>query len=576
MASPTSFASLPVSSVWILVLVAATAGVYRWFRRISIKHIPGPVDEGNFWCGNLPDLLQKQVGENFAGKRDMAELLASKGLLGSVLSFCRLFVEGAVLMDGYLGQEDRLFVCDPKAMQYILQVSGYRWPKPRERRAATYMLAGKAISFAEGDDHKRHRNVMQPGFGVPETKALLPWFSAAASSVYKITSQWKDILSMSAMQSEVFNLYSWVSRGALDALGNGAFDHQFNAVNYEKDPVSNALSNFIFLFFKPTSNGAILFLNFVSTLPFFVQRWLNEKLPGPRMDEIRRTRRLATELANELVHSKVRELRDGEGKADVMSLLVKANLSENERGRLTEEEIHSQIRAIFVAGHETTANSVGWALLELCRHPEMQKRLRREIRAKEREVRARNGVEGFSVMDLESMEYLNAETLRFHPVTPVLYREAGEDDCIPLYKPIITTHGETITEIPVAKGTKVTLSVATYNRTKEIFGEDTDSFNPDRWLNQSQKIGQGVPSLNLYANLATFSAGVKSCIGWRFAVLEFQCFLAELISNFEFSLTKESERIRREPCLVMLPTVEDELDKGPQLILKVSVSEKEQ
>ncbi|KAF5346231.1 hypothetical protein D9758_011315 [Tetrapyrgos nigripes] len=238
------------------------------------------------------------------------------------------------------------------------------------------------------------------------------------------------------------------------------------------------------------------------------------------------------------------------------------------------------MRAIFVAGHETTANSAGWALLELCRHPEMQDRLRKEIRAKEREIQARHGeAGGFSAMDLESMGYLNAvlkETLRFHPVSYTLSREAGADDCIPLYKPIISTRGEQITEIPVPKGTKVMISVAAYNRTKEIFGEDAHSFNPDRWLNSNQKTGQRIPGLNLYANLATFSAGVRSCIGWRFAVFEAQCFLVELINNFEFSLTQESESVRREPYLAMLPTIEGELDKGPQLILKVSVSEKEE
>ncbi|KAF5340128.1 hypothetical protein D9758_013169 [Tetrapyrgos nigripes] len=318
------------------------------------------------------------------------------------------------------------------------------------------------------------------------------------------------------------------------------------------------------------------------------------------MDRIRKTRQLATESASDLVRSKVKELKDGEGKVDVMSLLVKANLSENENSRLNAEEIHSQMRQIFVAGHETTANSVGWALLELCRHPEMQDRLRKEIRAKEREIQARHGeAGGFSAMDLESTEYLNAVlkvdlnaislcilkqyffVLAGNSTLPSSFflphsRTFGADDCIPLDKPIISTRGEQITEIPVPKGTKVMISVAAYNRTKEIFREDAHSFNPDRWLNHNQKTGQRIPGLNLYANLATFSTGIRSCIGWRFAVLEAQCFLVELINNFEFSSTQESEIVRREPCIVMLPTIEGELDKGPQLILKVSVSEKEE
>lgn len=57
----------------------------------------------------------------------------------------------------------------------------------------------------------------------------------------------------------------------------------------------------------------------------------------------------------------------------------------------------------MLAGHETTANSTSWTLLELARHPEMQKRLREEIWAKQQAL----GRE-FEARDLESMPYLQA------------------------------------------------------------------------------------------------------------------------------------------------------------------------
>ncbi|KAK7462424.1 hypothetical protein VKT23_008022 [Stygiomarasmius scandens] len=319
-------------------------------------------------------------------------------------------------------------------------------------------------------------------------------------------------------------------------------------------------------------------MSLFSCLPLRIQNWINDNLPSSRLAPVKETRRLALEVASDLVQSKIKELKDGEGKADLMSLFVKANMSQTEKNRMSEEEIYSQMRAIFIAGHETTANTIGWALLELCRNPEMQERLRKEIRKKEKEIQARGG-DSFTVADLESIEYLSAvvkETLRFHPVSPVLYREAGSDDVIPLSNPIVSTKGEKIIEVPVPKGMKVTISVAAYNRTKELFGNDAHTFNPDRWLNQNQKLSQRMAGLNLYANLATFSAGVRSCIGWRFAVLEFQSFLVELINNFEFSLTKECEGLRREACLVMLPTIQGKVDQGPQLLLKVSVAGREQ
>lgn len=55
-------------------------------------------------------------------------------------------------------------------------------------------------------------------------------------------------------------------------------------------------------------------------------------------------------------------------------------------------------------------------------------------------------------------------------------------------------------------------------------------------------------------------------------VLELQTFLVQLVSNFEFGLTEELKRLRRENALVMVPTLEGELEKGVQLPLTVSLA----
>lgn len=61
----------------------------------------------------------------------------------------------------------------------------------------------------------------------------------------------------------------------------------------------------------------------------------------------------------------------------------------------------------MLAGHETTANSISWAVLELCKHPEIQTRLRDEIRGTERSIQER-GDSGFTGKDFERMPYLTA------------------------------------------------------------------------------------------------------------------------------------------------------------------------
>lgn len=65
------------------------------------------------------------------------------------------------------------------------------------------------------------------------------------------------------------------------------------------------------------------------------------------------------------------------------------------------------IRTILLAGHETSATSLCWVLLEIAKHPDVQKKLREEIRAMEQAIHARGDVD-FTAADLDGMPYLSA------------------------------------------------------------------------------------------------------------------------------------------------------------------------
>ena len=88
---------------------------------------------------------------------------------------------------------------------------------------------------------------------------------------------------------------------------------------------------------------------------------------------------------------------------------VRANMSENASLQLSKHEMVSQMAALTIAGHETTANTLTWLLWELAKHPEIQDRLRLEIQEKRKRVLERDG-EGidFKLEDLESMPFLQA------------------------------------------------------------------------------------------------------------------------------------------------------------------------
>ncbi|KAK1227410.1 hypothetical protein PQX77_009595 [Marasmius sp. AFHP31] len=429
-----------------------------------------------------------------------------------------------------------------------------------------------------GEDHKRHRRIMNPAFGAPEAKALVPVFSEAASV---LTNKWKDLLSLSQDEAEgqVFDMTKWVSRATLDAIGHAGFDYNFGAMQNQDNRLANVYHNLFADMFAAPSDKALIRGHLTSFIPIGMMSRLLEYLSksDPRLARGRESREVAREVASELVREKSKVVAEsGSSRRDVMSLLVKANMaSQSEKNRLSEEELYAQMLVMFIAGHETTANSLSWSLLELARHPQVQDRLRKEIHDKERQIASegRSG-SGFTAADLDSLPYLNAvlkESMRYHAVAIRLAKMAYADDCLPLSEGIKMTSGKEINEIPVRKGQKVLISIAAYNRSKEVFGEDAHVFRPERWLeNDSAESQKGVgTSVGVFANLLTFSGGVRSCIGWRFAVLELQTFLVELVGNFEFSTTPECDNIRREACAVMVPTIEGEVEKGGQCPLKV-------
>ncbi|KAL6305107.1 cytochrome P450 [Sparassis latifolia] len=535
-----------LSSIVLLGAVALLYRLYRIYTRVSIADIPGPESQ-SFLLGNFPELFQTQAGAiDFDWQSRFGGIARIKAPLG----------------------EDYLWISDPKALQYIYHTSGYNFPKQPERRTLSYLTSDHGLTWADGERHRRQRKVMLPAFGTPESKALLPIFSHYAE---QISLKWKDLLLSLPEQACTLNVSAQITPATLDSIGEAAFDYKFGLLNDGNNELGLAYKNLAATIFSSPTKAHLFLSNLGHYIPMPVQEAIYNYLPGRGLDKARHNRAIAHKVANELLEMKTEALNLGKGSRDVMSILVKANASENEKARLDHEEMVSQMRTIMLAGQETTSNTLSFAFLELARHPDMQTRLREEIRAKERVVHER-GDSDFTVPDMEAMPYLQAvlrEVLRFHPVVPHNYRQSAKDDVIPLSKPITTLSGKVIDKVPIPKGMRVVLSIAAYNRDTDVWGKDAHVFNPERWLEVYGKRG---PSVGVVSNILTFGGGIRGCIGWRFALYELQAFLIELISNFEFALTDDIKRLRRENSLLMVPTLEGEVEKGVQMPLRVSLA----
>lgn len=168
-----------------------------------------------------------------------------------------------------------------------------------------------------------------------------------------------------------------------------------------------------------------------------------------------------------------------------------------------------------------------WAVYMLCLNPDVQTRLRKEIREKLPSVDRDTDI---TSQEIDHMPYLNAvcnEVLRYYAPVPLTLRQAALDT--------------TICGQHVPKGTRIMIFPWAINKSESLWGPDARKFNPERWMpSESNPQSASGGATSNYAFL-TFLHGPRSCIGQGFAKSEFACLLAAWIGRFEFELKDKSE-----------------------------------
>ncbi|EGO24688.1 hypothetical protein SERLADRAFT_356230 [Serpula lacrymans var. lacrymans S7.9] len=460
--------------------------------------------------------------------------------------------------------EDVLWITDPKALQYIFHTSGYRFPKTKAIDQFTKTFTGRGMVAVEGDVHQRQRKILSPAFSAGQLRTFLPIFRQLAS---RLSQNWKDKLEASmSYKSAVINVPQMLASMTLDVIGEAAFDYQFGALGDQKNELARVFQNlFVDSVLHPPA-WDVLFKATWRYIPDPILHYVRH-LPTREYSRFKLFLETAFRVGQDLVDQKASSTEKG-GK-DIISILVQSSITDDVKKHLSNDEMLSQIATFLLAGHDTTANTLTWTLYELSKRPEDQKKIRDEIVAARKEMEAR-GDEDFVPSDFDSMLFMNAvikESLRLHPIIPMLFREAASEDVIPLSQPIETASGKVINQVPVSKGQVINISICAYNRLQSVWGEDADSWNPNRFLDDNK---ERQTSVGVFANLMTFSAGIRACIGWRFAVLEMQAVLTELIEMFEFKYPEGLDVVRLNSG-IMSPAIRGKVEMGVQLPLHVSL-----
>jgi cytochrome P450 len=204
----------------------------------------------------------------------------------------------------------------------------------------------------------------------------------------------------------------------------------------------------------------------------------------------RRVERVDSLIAAEV--SDRRRAEDLEEREDVLSMML---LARHEDGSpMSDAEVRDELLTLLVAGHETTATALAWAMERLVRHPEKLERLRAEVEA---------GEDSYLTATVQ-------ETLRLRPVIVVVVRKLTEPVELGGY------------ELPA--GARVVPSIHLIHRDPQIYPEP-ERFLPERFLDNPPGTYTWIP----------FGGGVRRCLGAAFAQFEMAVVLHELVRRYEIA-----------------------------------------
>ncbi|CAG9797064.1 unnamed protein product [Chironomus riparius] len=191
-------------------------------------------------------------------------------------------------------------------------------------------------------------------------------------------------------------------------------------------------------------------------------------------------------------------------RAAMMDTLLQAQIE----GLIDDEGIIEETDTFTFEGHDTTSTAMTFTLLLLAHHPEVQEKIFKEIQ----EVISTS--DDLTMDDLNKMNYMERalkESMRLYPPVPFISR-CFDDDV-------------QIRDVLYKKGSIIEIFICDIHRDPEHF-PDPDKFDPDRFLPEN------CDNRHNFAYLA-FSAGMRNCIGQRFAMLELKIMLSKVIQNFK-------------------------------------------
>jgi cytochrome P450 len=383
-----------------------------------------------------------------------------------------------------LGRSPSVLLSHPNDVGFVLLETGKSFHKGYQQGFSTPLVLGNGLVTSEGDFWRRQRKLSQPAF---HAQRIGSYAQTMVQYALEMLDNWQPGQHLDA-HTEMMHLTQRIVAQTLfgqDTVEQTAeLGIALDTIMREMDAEFTTLEGFV---------------------PGFV--------PTPSRTRLTAAVRQIEQLIVDVTQSR-RQSRDQH--ADLLEMLLQAR--DDDGKPMTDQQLRDEIITLYIAGHETTSNTLAWTWVLLAQHPSVRAKLEAEL---ERVLSGR--VPTFD--DLRALTYTNAiikESMRVRPPVWSISRVASVD--------------VQLREYTIPKGTEIWLAQWVTHRDPRWF-DDPLAFRPERWLEGPEQLEKRIPRHAYFP----FGGGPRICIGNSFAQMEAVLLLATIAQQFRLTLRSDAQ-----------------------------------
>ncbi|EAU47492.1 cytochrome P450 [Salipiger bermudensis] len=371
-------------------------------------------------------------------------------------------------------------VNQPDLVKTVLKDRPLDFPKSERISEGLRPLLGESVFLTNGAQWQRQRRIIDPAFEGGRLRETYPAMWAASRAA---------LARLSARAGETVEIEEQTSHAAADIIFRTLFSI----------PIEDDLAAQVFHEFRAYQRTQPI-LNLAAFLP--LPRWMPRFFRPDTKTAAKRIRGLITALCER----RRAEIEAGTAPDDLATKIM--TTADPETGEtFSTEEMVDQVAIFFLAGHETSASALAWALYLVATHPDWQERLAEE-------AQLLGEVPDFAdIARLRLSRDVFRETLRLYPPVPMMVRE--------------TTCPERFRDRDLSKGAQIVLSPWHQHRHARLW-DNPDGFDPSRWGTENGR------SCAREAYMP-FSAGARVCTGAGFAMVEGVLMLSLILRDLKLT-----------------------------------------